>query len=87
MNRIESILLEAKSLTLNEQLTLASLIIQQSQELTLPLDFRRDAFRRVRGMFKDDDASEEFRKEKLKETDLEEMRYRLHFNNGSEKKI
>lgn len=87
MNRIESILLEAKSLTLDEQLILASLIIQQSQERTLPLDARRDAFHRVRGMFKEGAAPEAFREEKSRETDLEEMRYRQHFNNGSGNKI
>jgi hypothetical protein len=65
---VETLLQEARMLPQNEQLRLASLLIQQAQSRIPTDEERRAAFRRVRGKFKNILIStEEFQAEKRRE--------------------
>jgi hypothetical protein len=71
---VETLLQEARMLSQEEQLRLASLLIQQAQSLEPSIEARREALRRVRGMFRGMPSTEEFQAEKRRELEDEERK-------------
>jgi hypothetical protein len=72
---VEILLQGTRSLPQNEQLRLASLLIQQAQSLEPSIETKREALKRVRGMFKGMPGTEEFQAERREELELEERKF------------
>ncbi|MCI0336758.1 MAG: hypothetical protein L0226_04210 [Acidobacteria bacterium] len=81
---VETLLQEARSLPQNEQLRLASLLIQQAQSATPSIETRREVLGRVRGMFKGMPGTEEFQAEKREELEAEERKFGERFKSRPE---
>ena len=85
MSSVERLLQEAKTLPTNEQMILASLLIQQAQQPVLIDEDRQAAFRRVRGSLAGVlPTIEEFMAEKRAELEREEGRFLARFGHQSE---
>jgi hypothetical protein len=72
---VETLLQEAQALPLEEQLRLASLLIQQAQSVSPSVETRREVLRLVRGTFRAMPGTEEFQAEKRRELEEEERKF------------
>ncbi|MBL8188054.1 MAG: hypothetical protein JNK38_08605 [Acidobacteria bacterium] len=80
MSSVERLLQEARTLPTNEQMILASLLIQQAQHPVSIDEDRQAAFHRVRGSLAGLlPTTEEFMAEKRAELDQEEERFLARF--------
>jgi hypothetical protein len=73
---VETLLQEARALmTQEEQLRLASLLIQQAQSVEPSIEARREVLRQVRGMFRGMPGTEEFQAGKRRELEDKERKF------------
>lgn len=81
---VERLLQEARGLPQNEQLLLASLLIQQAQTALPSIETRREVLHRVRGMFRGSPGTLEFQAEKRRELEEEEQKLFKRWPEASE---
>jgi hypothetical protein len=80
---VETLLQEARALPQEEQLRLASLLIQQTQSVSPSVETRREVLRQVRGMFRGMPGTGEFQAEKRRELEEELRREAVKQAKGS----